>query len=140
MLDIPKAPDRNFHLTQNYSVSDVKSNNFYAENNLQEQFNFQPIRCATKAPIVFIHDKFRFEIWLSGSNRNVQQKCWKELTESGWKTYHLASNPQSVDYILDHVLIEDPDFGDLDTLTRQIEQGALGFIKDVEGFLSSHVR
>jgi hypothetical protein len=89
-----------------------------------------------KIAIVFIHDKFRFEVWLSGSNRNVQKEFWKLLKESDWDKYHLASNPKAVDYVIDHILINDPDFHDLDNLTKQIERGTLEFIKDVEGFLS----
>ena len=89
-----------------------------------------------KIAIVFIHDTFKFEVWLSGSNRNVQTKYWKLLKESDWHKYHLASNPRAVDYVLDHILINNPDFSDLDSITRQIERGTLEFIRDVEGFLS----
>jgi len=89
-----------------------------------------------KIAIVFIHDKCRFEVWLSGSNRNVQAKYWKLLKESGWQKYHIASNPRAVDYVIDHILINNPDFSDLDALTGQIERGTLEFIRDVEGFLS----
>ena len=89
-----------------------------------------------KIAIVFIHDTFRFEVWLSGSNRNVQAKYWKLLKENDWNKYHLASNPKAVDYVLDHILINNPDFGDLDSITRQIERGTLEFIRDIEGFLS----
>jgi hypothetical protein len=35
-------------------------------------------------------------------------------------------------------LAENPDFGDLDALTRQIEKGTLMFIKDIASFLSEH--
>jgi hypothetical protein len=89
-----------------------------------------------KIPIVFTHDTFKFEVWLSGSNRNVQTRYWKLLKESDWNKYHLASNPRAIDYVLDHSLINNPDFGDLATLTKQIERGTLEFIRDVEGFLS----
>jgi len=93
-----------------------------------------------KIAIVFIHDMFRFEVWLSGSNRNVQTEYWRLLKESNWKKYHLASNPRAVDYVTDHILIKDPDFSDLNALTRQIERGTLEFIRDVEGFLSKRKR
>jgi hypothetical protein len=66
-----------------------------------------------KIAIVFIHDKFQFEVWL-------------------------ATNPKREDYVIDHVLISDPDFHDLDTLTQQIERGTLAFLRDVESFLSKH--
>ena len=90
-----------------------------------------------KVAIVFIHNTFRFEVWLSGSNRNVQTNYWKLLKESDWNKYHLASTPQGVDYVIDHILVDDPDFSDLDTLTKQIERGTLEFIRDVEHFLQS---
>jgi len=89
-----------------------------------------------KIAIVFLHDTFRFEVWLSGSNRNVQNEYWKVLKESDWHKFHLASNPRAVDYVIDHILINNPDFSDLDTLTEQIERGTLEFIRDIEEFLS----
>ena len=89
-----------------------------------------------KIAIVFIHDTFRFEVWLSGANRDVQSKYWKLLKESKWQEYHLASNPRAADYVLDHVLVNNPDFSDLNSLTEQIEKGTLEFISDVEGFLN----
>jgi hypothetical protein len=91
-----------------------------------------------KIAIVFLHDTFRFEVWLSGSNRNVQTKYWNLLKESNWDKYHLASNPKNEDFVLDHILINNPDFSDLDDLTRQIERGTLEFVGDVESFLSKH--
>ena len=88
-----------------------------------------------KIAIVFIHDTFRFEVWLAGVNRDVQAKYWKLIKENDWNKYHISSNPRAVDYIVDHILVDEPDFSDLDTLTKQIERGTLDFIRDVEGFL-----
>jgi hypothetical protein len=89
-----------------------------------------------KIAIVFIHGAFRFEVWLAGKNRNVQTKYWKLIKESDWNKYHIAATSKGVDYIIDHILIDNPSFGNLDTLTKQIEKGTLEFISDVEGFLS----
>lgn len=89
-----------------------------------------------KIALVFVHDKFRFEVWLSGFNRNVQEKYWNVITESGWTNYHLTSNPKRNDYVIDHILVDNPKFDDLGALTRQIERGTLDFIGEVEGFLS----
>jgi len=89
-----------------------------------------------KIVILFIHDTFRFEVWLAGNNKKVQTKYWKLFTESNWNKYHLASTTKGVDSILDHILIDNPDFRELDTLTKQIERGTLKFIKDIETFLS----
>jgi hypothetical protein len=89
-----------------------------------------------KIAIVFIHDSFRFEVWLAGYNKQVQTKYWKLFKESDWNKYHIVETTQGVDSIVEHVLVDNPDFGDLNTLTKQIESGALKFIKDIEGFLS----
>ena len=57
------------------------------------------------------------------------------IQRSDWKKYDLASNPKREDYIIDHILVRDPDFGDLDALTGQIERGTKEFVKDVEEVL-----
>ena len=89
-----------------------------------------------KIAIVFVYDTFGFEVWLSGSNRNVQIEYWNMLKESGWNKYNFASNPKREDYVIGHILINDPDFSDLDSLTEHIESGTLAFIQDVEDLLS----
>ena len=90
-----------------------------------------------KTAIVFIHETFRFEVWLAGNNRTVQTEYWKLFRERDWKKYHIATPAKGVDAILDHILIDNPDFRDLDALTKQIERGTLKFIKDVETFLAN---
>jgi hypothetical protein len=89
-----------------------------------------------KIAIVFVYDTFRFEVWLSGKNQQVLAKYWKIFTESGWDRYRIAPQGKWADSILEHSLVEDPDFSDLDALTRQIDRGTLKFIQDVESFLT----
>ena len=91
-----------------------------------------------KIAIVFIHDTFRFEVWLAGYNKKVQTKYWKVFKESNWNKYHIVSTTKGVDSIIEYILVDNPDFSNLDTLTNQIERGTLKFIKDVENFLSKH--
>ena len=91
-----------------------------------------------KIAIVFNHEPFRFEVWLAGYNKQVQAKYWKILMESGWNRYHIVPTPKGNDSILEYTLAENPDFDDLDALTKQIEKGTLAFIGDVEDFLSRH--
>ncbi len=91
-----------------------------------------------KIAIVFIHDTFRFEVWLAGYNKKIQTKYWKLLKENNWYKYRIPSTIKGVDSIIEYVLVDNPDFRDLDTLTKQIEKGALNFIKDIENFLSKH--
>jgi len=91
-----------------------------------------------KIAIVFIHDTCRFEVWLAGNNKQVQSKYWKLFKESDWNKYHIVSTTKGVDSIVEYILVDNPDFSDLDTLTKQIERATLKFIKDVERFLSKH--
>ena len=91
-----------------------------------------------KIAIVFIHDTFRFEVWLAGYNKQVQQKYWKLFKESNWNKYHIVPTTKSVDSIIEYTLVDNPDFSDLDALTKHIEKGTLNFINDIEDFLSNH--
>jgi len=91
-----------------------------------------------KVAIVFIHNVCRFEVWLAGVNKQVQQKYWKLFKESDWNKYHIVTTTKGVDSILEYILVDNPDFSDLDTLTKQIETETLKFIKEVESFLSEH--
>ena len=104
-------------------------------------FSFTPkslIQRKLKVAIVFIHEALRFEVWLGGYNKLIQQHYWKLFKESGWNKYHIVSTTKGVDSILEHTIVDDADFSDLEDLTQQIESAALKFIKDVESFLSKH--
>jgi hypothetical protein len=89
-----------------------------------------------KIAIVFLYDAFRFEIWLSGKNKQVLAKYWTLINNSKWDKYKVVEPVQGVDSVVEHVLADNPDFCDLDALTKQIEQGALEFIQDIESFLA----
>jgi hypothetical protein len=89
-----------------------------------------------KTAIVFVHDTFKFEIWLAGYNKKIQTKYWKLIKDSGWEKYHLVPTTKSADSIIESTLVDAPDFSDLAALTKQIETETHQFIKDVEDFLS----
>jgi hypothetical protein len=89
-----------------------------------------------KIAIVFSYDKFRFEAWLAGANKNVQRKYWNLLRENNWSKYPVPSSISGVDSIAEHILVENPDFKDLAGLTEQIERKTVKFIEDIENFLS----
>jgi hypothetical protein len=91
-----------------------------------------------KIAIVFIHEPVRFEIWLAGINKLVQTKYWELFKESNWGKYRIPSTTKGVDSIVEHTLTDNPDFNDLDVLTKQLERGTVSFIKDIESFLSTH--
>jgi hypothetical protein len=91
-----------------------------------------------KIAVVFLHEACRFEVWLAGYNKQVQTKYWKIFKESGWDAYRLVPSPQGADSILEHTLVDNPDFGNLEALTKQIERETLNFIHTIENFLSQH--
>ena len=89
-----------------------------------------------KIAIVFVFDAFRFEVWLSGRNQKVMASYWRLFTQSNWDKYKIVPQGRWADSVLEQVLVENPDFSDLDALTKNIEQGTLKFINDIESFLS----
>jgi hypothetical protein len=90
-----------------------------------------------KIILIFDHDAFRFEVWLAGFNKQVQSTYWQIFKDSGWDEYHVVPAIAGVDAIVAYSVVEDPDFDDLATLTKQIESGAAKFVKAVERFLSA---
>ena len=90
-----------------------------------------------KIAVVFIYDAFKFEVWLAGSNKNVQKEYWELFTERRLDKYHVPSSIKGRDSIVEKVLVENPDFSDLDSLTEEIETGTLKFMGDVVEFLSN---
>jgi hypothetical protein len=91
-----------------------------------------------KIAMVFLHEAFRFEVWLAAKNKQVQTSYWKLFNESDWDKYHIVSPAKGIDSIVEFILVENPDFSDLEALTDQIESRTLKFIEDIESFLSKH--
>jgi hypothetical protein len=89
-----------------------------------------------KIAIVFLYDAFRFEIWLSGKNKQVLSKYWQFFKKSNWDKYKLVEPVKGVDFIVEHILIDNPDFSNLEDLTKQIDKETWKFINDIEGFLT----
>jgi len=103
-------------------------------------FSFTPDslkRKKLKVSIVFLHEAFKFEIWLGAVNKKIQLAYWKQLKKSDWHKYHLV--PEGVNSILKYVIVDKPDFSDLANLTNQIEEQSLEFIHDVEQVLSEAI-
>lgn len=90
-----------------------------------------------KIAVVFIYDTFKFEVWLAGYNKNVQKEYWELFTENSLEKYHIPLSIKGRDFIVENVLVENPDFGDLDILTQEIEDGTLRFTEDIVEFLSN---
>ena len=91
-----------------------------------------------KIAIVFNYEAFRFEAWLSGTNRQVQRKYWELIRDSRGTEYRVVTPAKGVDSIIECNLVEYFDFSDLDSLTASIEENTVKFIDNVERFLSGH--
>lgn len=89
-----------------------------------------------KVAVVFIHESCRFEAWLAASNRPLQARYWRHLSQANWATYRLVPPATGVDSILEHVLASDPDWADLDALTSQIERETMRLVQDVVQYLA----
>jgi hypothetical protein len=91
-----------------------------------------------KIAIVFNYEAFRFEAWLAGSNRKVQQKYWELVKNSQWHGCRVVTPAKGVDSIIECNLAEDFDFADLASLTESIEENTAEFVAHIESFLSEH--
>src|SRR5690606_38854048 len=69
-----------------------------------------------KLGLVLNHPKMQFEIWLLGQIISIQEKYWKFFKTTAWNKGR-ATKPEYS--ILEAVLIENPDFNDLDSLSQQ---------------------
>jgi len=90
-----------------------------------------------KTGIVFIHETCQFEAWLFGVNKQIQKQYWEIIRDSGWSQYKLVETIQGEDAILTHVLVDEPNFDDLDALSKQIEKGTIKFIEEIEIFINN---
>ena len=89
-----------------------------------------------KIAIVFVHDTFAFEAWLSAANRGLLAQFAEQFKDAGWEKYRRVDAAQNPDAILEHTLAADPDFSDLPALSAQIERETLAFCADMQAFLA----
>lgn len=87
--------------------------------------------------VVLNHQKIQFELWLMGQNREIQEKYWQLLKTSGLNKYQLNMPQYS---ILEFVLIEDPNFNQLNILTQQIEEKMVGQVDKIIGALNHIIK
>ncbi|MDY8136176.1 DUF7000 family protein [Aquimarina sp. 2201CG5-10] len=90
-----------------------------------------------KVAIIFNHNEIRFEAWLAGYNKQIQAKYWKIFKDTSFAKYRLTDDIKQHISILEHVLIDNPDFNNLETLTKEIERETLEFISQIENELYS---
>ncbi len=82
--------------------------------------------------IVLNHPKMQFELWLLGQNAKVQDGYWELLKETKWNMGRTAKPKYS---ILEVVLIKNPNFNELYTLSDEIETAAQRIIEEMMLYL-----
>lgn len=87
-----------------------------------------------KIGVVLNHRKMRFEVWLVGQNKQIQKKYWEMLQGSTVNELKRSTTPQ--DSIFEYILVAEPNFDDLEKLTKEIESGTMRFIDNVVGALN----
>lgn len=88
-----------------------------------------------KIAVVYLHENGRFEIWLSGKNRQVTCEMRERLDKADFgelEVFHAADNP---DAVLECVLVGSPDFDDENTLANTVLFKTKEFITAVKRHL-----
>ena len=103
-------------------------------------FSFTPKALSAlglKIAIVFLHESFTFQVWLSARNRQLQGKYIKLLRQMGWNPAEISTAGPGIDSIVENVLVSEPDFEDALALSNQILAASFDFSNRIEAFLSA---
>ena len=98
-------------------------------------FTFTPLSLKEqklKIGIGFNHEKMQFGAWLGGQNREIQKKYWEIFKGSDWNKYNIPLKVNDGFSIIETVLLDNPDFSDLELLTEQIENKLMLFVNDIK--------
>jgi hypothetical protein len=104
------------NLAENYSFGSpfqgyMDYTYFYYQNGFLKKRKF-------KMGLVLNHTKIQFDVWLLGQTIPIQEKYWQYFKTTKWNK-NRTTKPQYS--ILETILIENPNFSDLDMLSKQIE-------------------
>ena len=80
-----------------------------------------------KLGLIFNHNHVRFEAWLLGQTKDIQEKYWELLKNTKW--INGSEMPQYS--IFEVILVDNPDFDDLDTLTENIKNKLVSVAEDI---------
>ena len=100
---------------------------FYYSNDLLKSKNL-------KLGLVLNHLEMRFEVWLLGNTKPIQKKYWELLKRTKWNKDKTVMPKYS---ILEAPLVENPDFNNLNALTKEIENGMIKVSDDILGYLKT---
>ncbi|MBX2873033.1 MAG: AraC family transcriptional regulator [Saprospiraceae bacterium] len=89
-----------------------------------------------KFVIVCNHILPQFTICLSGQNKAIRREYWEMFKGSNWEKYEVVQSIEKSLSIIDHVIVERPDFQAAEALTKQIETESLKFINEISELLA----
>ncbi len=130
-IDAIKALRRYYiqNYTPTYSIGKL-----YQGNVAYSYFSITPASLKAqklKFVLIFNHQKRRFEICLSGQNKTIRKKYWKLFKDSNWDKYRLAYSIDDSLSIMDHVIIENPNFDNIDTFANELDRKASIFMNEL---------
>lgn len=106
-------------------------------------FSFTPRGLAErklKLAVVYLHGENRLEAWLAGGNRKVQADYIRLLKGCELGGYKLSKVSPGVDSIIEAVILEDPDFDDIEGFIKRSEAGIMRFSTEIAGILREALR
>lgn len=116
-----------------------KLGNLYQGNPEYTYFSLTPEKLKKqklKFVIILNHKTPSFSICLSGQNKSIRKKYWEIFTENDWNKYHLAKSINDSLSIIDHTIVENPNFQNKTALTKDIETETFKFIQTLSEYLS----
>ena len=112
---------------------DLKFTGNIVENNMDYSYfqitNFNLKQEGLKIVFVFLHQQFKYQIWLSGVNRQEQLKKINMYQKS--TNYNLTSNPIKTDYIIRKDVETKFDYNNLEKLINDLKEEIYSFINDI---------
>lgn len=88
-----------------------------------------------KVAIVYLHEEYRFELWLAGKNRQIQADYIDMFSHKNIERYTLSQIQPGVDSIISSTIVEQPDFDHPEKLKKQIEVKTIEFVEDIKTML-----
>lgn len=82
--------------------------------------------------VVFTYENMQFEVWLAGKNRAVMSEYHKKFKDYQFKNFKLTEDIKGMSSILEHIVVENPNFDELNELTNLIDGGVSEFIKSID--------
>lgn len=126
-----------FRYLKNYLQKEMNNFKFTAnivENNMDYSYfqftNEKLKKKGLKIVFVFVHKEFKYQIWLSGVNRQTQVK-YSDMYEKNNK-YTISPNPDKTDYIISRDIDIELNYDNLEDLLDNFKKKVYMFINDID--------